>query len=249
MKKLIIFMASALLTFGTAIADDCFSVGENDTLIVYPSSMVNGMTVPVHASFSGRLDEWDMYFTYPGGMVPWGAARRPGMTIQYLNYQGDTVSLNAPLTVDHDYIEFNSAIWQFGYRLNGYEYEPYGTVKWEAGYYDNMFEIQFEFESDFCGGILYIDGQLKSSLDMRGGTIGADPVTFSKSITVILGYRPGDVNGDGVLNNADVTALIAYIMGDVEDWDQYQIAAADVNHDGYINVADVNTLINLILSQ
>lgn len=256
MKKILLFFLG-LLCFTSAFADnDCyFTMGINDTLWVNPYTLGYGKIVPVHAIFNGRLDSWTIIFTYPTGMSATRMSPRNGMRIPYINSAGDTTTLAVPLgTLAPDYTYAGANIWQNGYWFNNGNLESYGTVKWEAGYYDRMFDIQLEFDNSFVNNFvgdttiyISVNSYMTSGSDARGGTIGY-PISLNKLVTVLLGYIPGDVNGDDVLNTADVTALIAYIMGNIEDWDQYQIAAADVNHDGYINVADTTYLIAIIMN-
>ena len=161
--------------------------------------------------------------------------------------------LVAPLSVNFNSTQVSSKIQTQGYWIHNSQgdWECYGTVKWGAGNYADMFDVTFQFDSDFQGDTLNISGIIKSGPDTRQGLVSPNATAFSRTVIVIVGYRLGDVNGDGVLNNADVTALIAYVLdgGSTIVWDNYRITAADINHDGYINTADVTALIQMVLSQ
>ena len=237
------------MAIGNAFADSYFTIGENDTLLVYPNQMANSYLVQVKADFNGRTDEWNMTFSFPTGMQAYSISAGDDMSIPYYNHNGESLIYIAPLTINWQHTEVSTKIWDFGYwDVDGDgQYDPYGTIKWESGEYDDMIDITVLFDPGFTGGTLYLAGNIMSTSDYRQYLIDPNPTAFSRTITVIVGYRPGDVNGDGVLNSADVTAMIAYILGNITDWDQYQIAAADLNGDGYVNVTDVNILNDMIL--
>ena len=224
-------------------------MGENDILWVYPNLMDDNITFPVSASFNGYVDEWTVTFVTPDGMVPRIYATGDDMSIQYIDITGTDTTLVAPLTIFFDYKRVYSHIQTIGY----YDYnfdgnlEPYGTVKWAASDYDDMLDITFQFESTFTGGSLTLTGSIKSGNDERQNLVNPNATAFTKTVTVIVGYKPGDVNGDGVIDNSDVTAMIAYSLGNVTGWDEYQIAAGDLNGDGNIDSSDVIILIGMIL--
>ena len=243
----------ALLSLGTAWADSCFTIGFNDTLWVNPNLSSYGKTVAVHANFEGRLDTWSITFTYPAGMAAVMMTPRSDMNIPYINSNGESAIHSASLTCDAiSYASASSSIWQTGYWYNpNGVFESYGTVKWEAGFYDRMFDIQFMFSNDFFNNFendsITIQSHMSSGPDARGGTIGY-PVMKTKRTIVVLGNRPGDINGDDVVDTSDLTALISYTLGNTANWDQYQFAAGDLNGDGIIDVIDVTALIAMVLS-
>lgn len=249
MKKILITLSCLLAIFGMQAAS-YLTIGRNDTLMVKPIAIDYSDTVMFRAHFEGRLDQWQLNLTYPDGMSASWMGARQDMNVTYLNSDSDWVYLAVPLAKNSDMTQVSASIWQYGY----WDYnqdgvlEPYGTIKWEAGDYANMFEAYFEFEDAFDQGTLIISGTLRSGLDSRGGVISPNPCTFQRNITVIIGYWPGDVNGDEVIDNSDVTALIAYILGNnTTDWDEYQMEAADLNGDGNIDSTDVIILIGMIM--
>ena len=135
--------------------------------------------------------------------------------------------------------------WDYDHDL---DYEPYGTVKWEAGDYDCMFKIHVLIADTFTVGHITLYGYVKTSGDTRGGTINPDYQAFYKYIKVYLGYRKGDVNGDEHINLTDVSVLSNYVLYETGLTTQYQIDAADVNGDGVVNIADVTMLTNMVLN-
>ena len=247
--KRIIFTLCLLTAFNCTYADSYFSLGNNDTVYVYPNIMADNIAFPVHAHFNGYVDQWSIIFNSPQGMTPRGITTGPDMYITYTDITGTEATLVAPMTIYYDYTQVSSHILIYGYwDYNGDGVlEPYGTVKWDAGDYNEMVDVTFQFDASFTGGTLTMTGAIKSGPDTRQNVVNPNPTPYTRNITVIVGYRPGDVNGDGVLNSADITAMIAYILGNITDWDQYQIAAADLNGDGYVNVTDVNILNHMIL--
>ena len=226
-----------------------FSLGFNDTIWYNPNLTPNVKTVRANAHFDGRVDTWSLEFTYPTGVSAVSMVEKIDMRIPYVNCDSDDVILMVTLFTNPLYTTASASTSELGYWYNpskNYKFESYGSVKWEPGYYSRMFDVGLMFPSGFTGGTIYLDFNLGCSPDTRGNI--QPPASGMRSITVVLGNRRGDVNGDDVLNTADVTALTAYVLGNVNDWDQYQIAAADVNGDGYVNVADVTALTSIILN-
>lgn len=246
-KTLFIFLG--LFCSATMWSYSYFSMGVRDTIWYNPNLAPNGKTVHVHAQMDARVDTWDITFTYPDSMYATSMIETSDMRIPYVNSDSETVILQVPLySIPPHYTVASASISQPGYWYNPIKgkFESYGTVKWEPGYYDRMFDISFTFNSVFAGGYVFMDFQMQGSNDDRGGTL--NPVYGFRVIPVIIGNMRGDVNGDDVLNSADVTELIAYTIGNITGWDQYQIAAADLNGDGYVNVADMTELIQMIMN-
>ena len=248
MKKAILI--SCLLLCGvTALADDYFTMGVNDTILIYPNTLSENHEIPVSANFSGRLNEWNVVFSYPNGMEPRLVERGDGMSIPYIDCDSNEQILIAPLTVAWNNTSVSSQIWTYGYWDYNHDgiVEPYGYVKWEEGYYACMFLTTFHFQTGFSGGTITISGSLNTTPDERLGTI-EPPVYINRSVEVVVGYMRGDVNGDGSLTIDDVTALINYLLNpDGAGWNQYQIAAADVDGNGSIGINDVTALTNLLI--
>ena len=248
MRRIMLF--GCLLVASASFADSHFTMGVNDTLLVYPNKMDDNISFPVHAYFNGYVDEWSLTFTYPSGMVGRDVSILEDMYIPYLNAFGTEVTLIAPISVSWNYTEVASQIWTFGYwdfDQDG-NMEPYGTVKWAEGYYGNMFELTFQFDSGFTGGYLLISGSVKSSPDYRQHLVYPNPTLFTKTVVVKVGYLLGDVDGNDVVNIYDVSAIVNYLLTD-EGLDQYQLEAADFNQDGYVTIDDVTALTNYRLTQ
>ena len=253
MKRLPLLFLYFLLTAGVASGNSYFSIGNNDTIWVNPNKVINGKTVPVHAHFEGRVDQWFFSFNYPDSvstyMHPSLMTEAGDMNIPYINSVGDTTVFSAVLLSNAPYYTQASANnWQQGYWYDNGILVSYGTVKWEAGDYEHMFDIKYQFDAGFHGGAFSIDGHMTCSTDMRGGMIPTQPIY--KVITVVIGCMLGDVNCDDRLTIDDLTALINYLLNpDAAAWDEYQIAAADVDGNGSVGINDLTSLTNLIMSQ
>ena len=249
MKKIFITLGCLTAFFAMLADNNYFTMGVNDTVYINPYTMINGDSLAVKANFSGRLDRWDLTFSYPVGMEARRVNARSDMTLHYMNIDSVETTLYAPLTAEYNNTKFSTQIWQLGYYEWFGEWMCYGTVKWESGFYGRMFDIGFWFDQNFTGGTITITGTLDTEFDYRGNIID-HPCYFTRSIEVIVGYMRGDVNGDGVLNINDVTLLNSYLLDpDTAAFDQYQLAAADVNGDGNISIGDVTTLITILLDQ
>ena len=132
----------------------------------------NQITVPVKAHFSGRLNAFDVTFTYPEGLTPVNAIPGRDMTLTYMDAAGRTQTQAFALSQSEDHTHFITAITQGGYWYGPNGLEMYGAVKWEAGDYDEMILVTLQVDADFTGGDIVIDATFASGKDTRGGTIG-----------------------------------------------------------------------------
>ena len=243
----VVVLLSALLSVPVQ-ADNYFTMGENDTLWVSPSEDVQCPNLPVGAHFDGRLNQWYVSFDVPSVFEYHSMSASSGMTVPYVNSTGDATTLDAVLMHNiTDSLAASSTIsipGYWDYNEDGI-YESYGTVKWEAGDYSKLFVIRFTIPSSFTGGTITLRGWVNSSYDSRGGTVNNSngAVSFTRTITVKVGYRRGDVNGDEHVSMDDITALINYLAG-IIDLDAYQLEAADMNGNGTVNLDDLTALIN-----
>ena len=249
--KRILFSLAILASAFAAMGDNYFTMGENDTLLIRPTTDIEQYeTILLNAHFDGRVDYWYVSFSVPSEFEYVSMSPRSGMTIPYVNSEGDSTTYDALLTHNTiDGLAASSYIPVFGYWDYNHDnhLESYGTVKWEAGDYSPMFAITFRILSSFNGGVITLSGNVSSGSDDRGGTVQSyPPSTFSRTITVKVGYRRGDVNGDGHVSMDDLTALINYLAG-IIDLDAYQLEAADINGNGTVNLDDLTILINYLV--
>ena len=254
--KRMMLVSAVMLTTATAHADmdSYLIVGNNDTLWISPSCVGGIADAKVHSVFTGRVDFWYMTLTYEGGIFPLSATAGPDMTVPYINSTGHDTTYTAQLNHGYDFGQSQSIAWSRisipGYwdsNNDGY-YEWYGTVKWEAGSYSDMFTLHLSVPGDFIEGSITFNGQLNSGDDMRGG--GTGPLVFYKIVHCLVGYEPGDVNGDGLVSVLDVTTLISYLLGNDEiPFDNYNRSAADLNRDGNVSINDVTALIDRLLTE
>lgn len=252
MKKFTFLFFMALSMFLCAHADNYLTIGQNDLFRINPSFVGSAYSIPVRAHFDGRLDQWDLTVHQSPELEIISMTKGPGMTIAYRGMHGDT-TLIAPFNVEY-YCDTTrtivSHILEYGYWNFNHDnyYEPYGTVKWEAGDYDCMFKIHVLIDPYFTIGHVTISGYVKSGQDDRGGTIANNPEAFYHYITVYLGYKKGDVNGDEHINLTDITILTNYVLNGTGLSNQYELDAADVNGDGLINPTDITVLTNMVVN-
>lgn len=251
MMKKILLASLLLLAAIPAMADNYFTLGENDTLWVDPKKVGRFFDFPVRAHFDGRLDYWQINFSMPNEFDYITMGARSGMTVPYVNAMGRDTTYNALLT--HNTLDGLSASSQitilgyWDYNEDGI-YEPYGTVKWEAGDYSEMFEMNIAIASGFTGGVITLTGEVNSGSDSRGGTVSTGtPVQFSRTITVKVGYHRGDVDGDGNVSMDDLVALNYYLLNGT-GLDAYQLEAADLNGNGTVGMEDLAILISILLT-
>ena len=246
MRNFYLILAFMFAAF-SASADNYFTMGTNDSVRIHPMFLGNGYRIPVKAHFDGRLDYWHLDMTYPAGLSFNSDTIGPGMYVPFINRWGTDTMLVADLITLQNGGVIMSTITEPGYHDPDGDgnFDTYGTVKWEAGDYDEMFSILFIVNSSFRSGTISIDGLLSSTHDWRGGIVGYG-VTFFRSVTVWVGYQLGDVNGDEVVNIADVTALANYVMSQT-GFNEFQMVSGDINQDGILNISDVTALIHMVL--
>jgi hypothetical protein len=248
MKKILLFAAVLLLGVGSVFADSTtpnyFYVGENGVLRISPNKLGSSDDVIVKVHLIGRIDTWNITVTYPNDLLPTSVTKLSGMSaIPYLDSNGLECTYNADLT-DYGYTVLSSTISIFGYwdPQGDHTFEPYGTVKWEAGDHE-MFRINLNVNSDCTGDTIAINGTVASGPDWRAGTTFGP--ACSKTI-VRVAYKLGDVNGDESVNIVDANDLINYLSTGNPQLNSYQFAAADINGDGLVNTTDVMLLINIL---
>lgn len=237
-----------MLGVGCALAEattpNYFYVGENGVLRISPNKLNGSDDIVVKVHLIGRIDTWNITVTYPDELLPASVTELPGITaIPYVDSGGQGCTYDADLTT-YGYTVFSSTIGIFGYwdPQGDLTYEPYGTVKWEAGDYE-MFRINVNVNSDCTGDTISIDGTVGSTDDWRGYTTFGP--ACSKTV-VRVAYKLGDVNGDESVNIVDANDLINYISTGNTPLNSYQYAAADINGDGLVNSTDAMLLINIL---
>lgn len=250
MKKIFYSLLFFLFVSLSATADNYFTTGVNDTVRIHPFYLGESKFFGVKAHFDGRLDYWHLTFGYPAGLSYNNATvDSASMCIPFVNQLGHDSICNAELSILQSGNVIMSTITEFGYYdINGDSlYESYGTVKWEPGYYDPMFNLKINISNSFRSGYLTIRALMSSTHDWRDNTIGAGVESF-RSIFFYVGYMRGDVDGNERLTIADISELVNYMLNpDTSDFDEFQIAAADVNGDGEISIVDVADLTNIVL--
>ena len=249
MKKTLLLLTLALAVF-SAKADCFFSTSEGDTIMLHPSILGNGKTFVFCATFDGRLDQWSLTFSYPNGLSAIDVKPDTTKVIPFVNQWGHDTICRPPVSILSNNTIISSVITEFGYwdPDNDGFYDTYGTVKWEAGYYYNMFTTQFSVDQSFRRGTIGITGVLSSTHDWRGGTIG-NGVTFYRGIYLWVGYIRGDADGNGSITMSDVNTITAYLLDpDNHPLDEFKLEAADFNQDGYVTIDDVAAIINYLLT-
>lgn len=157
---------SAVSAFGEcALYMDNFGVDRGD--------IGKTITLPVKATFSGRLNGWDLEITYPEHLVPTYCEPGADMTLSYYNARGRVSTFEAPLYgANEPWDHLLSTIGQQGYYQDSSgNWVSYGVVKWEGGEYEEMLLLSFIVEEGFEGGDIIFYTTCAAGSDSRGGTI------------------------------------------------------------------------------
>jgi len=247
MKKFSIIAAIAALVSINGYGINTITLG--DEVRIHPNKLGGYHLVTASMHTDGMCDDWSMYVTFPGGIVPKlvnGITPLEGMTVGYTDRTGTEQTYEAPLQVSAGYATISSHIAVQGYwdyDSDGY-WEPYGTAKWTAGDRD-LFTLNLYIPADFREGDVIFDGTLTSGSDQRGAVLQG--VKFYSKTRLWVGYERGDINGDGRINITDVTLLVSYTLNSEEGYlDEFSLKAADVNGDGEVNITDITLLVSAI---
>ena len=242
-------LTAALIAAATAVAGTHFTLAGNDTLRINSKRLGGIFQATMRAHLEERYDNWNLMLSYPAGLQALDASPGQGMTVYYLDSQGNEQSYDAKLAHSEDWTTFTSSTGgKTGYCdfFGNGTLVSYGSVKWETGDYEDMFTITFFADSDFDGGSITIDGHMSAQPDPRDSANGLALMFFRRIEVVVVDIEPGDVNGDGMVNITDVTLLINYLLNGIVRID---LDAADLNGDGQVNITDVTQLINRLTTE
>ena len=252
MKKLLLLLV-ALFLATSAYAECTFFVDPTEFGIT-KDNIQNGdeIIIPIHANFSARVSAWDLYITFPEGMTVSFMETGQDFMIQYKNKRGRDATVVPPLNNSSEPSEhWTAANIELGYYQVDGSWVSYGTVKWEAGEYEEMLLMYAVFDENYHGGDLVMTLMATSDSDLRGGTVNenGDAGQYFTTTTTLQDPNPttpqiqNDINVDGELNITDLNAIINAILTGYGS-----IMSMDVNGDGEINIADCNVMIDIILN-
>ncbi len=247
MKKFYLIAAIMLLVSVSINSTNVITMG--DTIRINPNKLDGYSRHAVTMHNDGYADSWMIAVTYPEGLFPKlvaGVAPLDGMTVPYVDRNGNDQVYTCPLNVSAAYANIGSAITAMGYwdyNFDG-EFESYGTVKWSAGSHA-MFEFNLYVDKSFRSGYITFDGTISSGYDQRGAVLQG--VRFFSRTWCFVGYERGDVSGNGRIDIGDVPLLIDYLLTG-EGLDEFQLSAADVDLDGDVSISDVSTLVDMLVN-
>ena len=193
MKKLLSLLLT--LTLATSAFAECAFY--MDDFVVNRDQIGNEteITLPIKATFSGRLNGWDLKISYPEHLIPTFIEPGADMTLTYYNARGKQQTLNAPLSgANEPWEHLLCAIATEGFYQDPNGEDPnawvsYVAVKWEPGVYEEMLLLSFIVEEGFEGGEIVFQTCCASGRDPRGGTIqdnGDHKQWFERTVNVGL---------------------------------------------------------------
>ncbi|MBR4829273.1 MAG: dockerin type I repeat-containing protein [Muribaculaceae bacterium] len=206
--------------------------------------------IPVGAHFGNYISSWDVEFIFPEGLTPVYATRGSDMTMNFYDDEGQETTKVANLMYNNAYTHFVSMPTYMGYQapeIEGDLYEPYGTIKWDAGDYDEMFLIHCEVSPYFTGGSIEVITNASSGYDTRNDLMVFEPITNEVYIEEYV-YCPGDINSDGQISISDVTEFAYYLIDPASLSDYINIQSADADRNGVLNIADLDGLCDYLLN-
>ena len=199
MKKFL-FTLAALLMAGTAFAAENYLYVPDFEV---PQSYIGTgeeYEMVVSAHFDQCVSAWDVYFTYPEGMVCTGVEKGDDWIINTFNNRGNAIAFEGPLygalaPFDH----LITAIADAGYNEDK---SSYGCVKWWAGDYEEYLIMYFTFDESFKGGEMTINTVPSCGEDNREGFVPATPedgATKTTAITVEQAQQKEDCESPSVM--------------------------------------------------
>ena len=235
--KILMFVLAAFAGL-VAHADSYLYVDD----VSIPSSAVGSeITVPVKASFDSYVSIWDVQFTLPEGLTLRRMRAGNDMNVSYCNDFGDEqISVGQFSFIPGASRCIGMLDLGIDYQLNELgEYDPFGTVKWSPGQYDEMLLLTIRVEDGFNGGDIIINTKTSCGYDTR-----LVPNPFSPSTPeTVDGVILGDANCNGEINIADLTWYIDYFSANETDY----VLGGDIVHDGVNDILDVTKLRDVLL--
>ena len=131
------------------------------------------ITVPIKATFDGRVSGFQLDLSYPEGLTPVSISDGGDMTITYVESDGSEQTQN-PIFYSNQANDrcvatfMNAGFWDPD---GDGMYEQYGVIKWEAGAYDEMMLLTLDVDEGFTGDEIMLETQLAAGSDTRGGTV------------------------------------------------------------------------------
>lgn len=215
-----------------------------DDYCISMSEAGSDFTIPVKADFMGNISAWDLQIDLPYGLSIVSVTPGSDMTLHYTDYRGNERTERASYAISQDKTHI---VARTGY-TGGYEYneetesyEPYGSIKWESGSYNEMLLLTLRPSDGYSGGELFITAKATCGIDKRYNSIYFWPDTTLSYHEE--GFLPGDINHDGIINVADLTHLMECIVGNESIWPQ----SDDVHQDGVVDIMDLEKIIDFLV--
>lgn len=220
-----------------------------DDLELSADDLGTEIIIPVGAHFGNYISSWDVQFIFPEGLTPVYATKGSDMTMCFYNEDEDETTQTANWVFNNAYTHFVSMPTYCGYQApesEGDPYEPYGTVKWAAGDYDEMFLIYCEVSQEFNGGNIEIITNASSGYDIRNDLMIFEPITNETYGEEYI-YMPGDMNLDGMIDISDIFTYAYYLVDPSSSWNEVNFESGDTNRDGVLNIVDLDGLCDYII--
>lgn len=157
------------------------------------------------------MDEWFMRFSMPQGLELLSINRGRDLDMVVFDQDGEPYTYSAPLVVQDT--SAACKITDIGYEdldTDG-DFDPYGTIKFQAGNQEVLF-LDVLVHEDFELGTITIDGRFNSDTDDRMYTPVCNDFWFISYATVRVAYERGDMNSDGKVTVEDVALLIDSLL-------------------------------------
>lgn len=170
MRRILSFLFALAISL-VAMANSYFYI---DSVVVQPDQWGTVLRVPIKAHFDARVQEASIYLSYSTELTLDHYEYGRDLSVNYLDENGIEQTALPTIDIDND---FTNVYLKF-YGQNGYwdpegtgHYQSYGSVKWEAGDYEEMFVLYLRLPDEFLGADVFVATEVYSSDDARGGTV------------------------------------------------------------------------------
>lgn len=201
------------------------------------------ISIPIKGHFENYVSAWELKFNFPAGMTPVSLATGSDMDFPYYDWAGRLRTYTASMQKSADYTHI---IGSTNFPIDDYDEEqdieePYGTIKWAEGEYEDMLMLNVRIESSYQGGKIVIKSMATCGYDPRNESIALTPSSDNSWM-----YN-ADVNSDGLINISDYS----YLLSLVTNYEQYigrsvginsepsNRLLGDANNDGTVDLLDV----------
>lgn len=244
--KILMVLATCL----TAISVSAHSYLYIDRPDITADDIGKVISIPVKGHFENYVSAWELKFNFPSGVTPVSLTTGDDMNFPYYDWAGRPRTYTASMQKSAD---FTHVIGSTNFPIDEYDEEqdieePYGTIKWAEGEYEDMLMLNVRIESSYQGGKIVIKSMATCGYDPRNESIALTPSSDNSWM-----YN-ADVNGDGTISISDYSYLLSLICNYGQNNgrsvginnEPSDMLLGDANNDGTVDLLDVAKVLDYL---